>query len=285
MARIKIITDSASDIPQKYIDKYDISYLPICIVMDGKIYRDRYDLDGREYSKSLRTMEQIPTTSMVSMATIEEEFRKNLDNYDHQVFVTMSAKGSGGHNAALLVKSQLEEELGKEPNITIIDSNLYSIMYGKAVVEMAKKAAEGAELEEVIKTYEENTANACAFFLVDDLKFLEKGGRIKPGVAFVGGLLGIKPILTIADGLVECIGKERGKVKSLEKIVSLSVGKYDGKSKIWIASGDADEACAEAISMLKERLDNPEIETYDLGCVISTHAGSGVVGVIFDKGE
>ena len=101
----------------------------------------------------------------------------------------------------------------------------------------------------------------------------------------MGGLLGIKPILTVADGLVESIGKERGRIKAVEKTVALSLEKYDGKGKIWIANGDADEACEQAIGLLKERLNNPEIEMYDLGCVISTHAGSGVVGIIFDKGE
>ena len=283
MANIKIITDSASDIPQYLVDRYNISYLPICVVMDGKIYRDRYDLDGREYAAGLHDMETIPTTSMVPITLIEEEFRKNLDSFDYQIFVTMSGKGSGGHDAAVLMKSQIEDETGHESNIIIIDSNLYSELYGKAVIEMAKKASEGAELDEVLDTYEQNSKNACAFFLVDDLKHLEKGGRIKPGAAFVGGILGIKPILTINDGLVECIGKERGKQKAIEKIVNLTLDCYDGKSKIWIANGAADEGCEEAIRLLKEKLDNPEIEMFDLGCIISTHAGSGLVGIIFDR--
>ena len=285
MARIKIITDSASDIPQKYLDEYNISFLPICIVMEDKIYRDRYDLDAREYAKSLSQMAEIPTTSMVPMTIVEEEFRKNLEEYDYQIFATMSGKGSGGYNASCLVKQQIEDEIGKESNIIILDSQLYSLLYGKAIIEMAKKASEGAELDEVLEVYKNETKNAWAYFLVDDLKHLEKGGRIKPGVALVGGLLGIKPILTINDGLVENIGKERGKPKAVAKIVDLAVADYDKEKngKIWIANADADETCDEVISLLNEKLDNPEIEKYDIGCVISTHAGSGVVGIIFDK--
>lgn len=285
MARIKIITDSASDIPQKYLDEYNISYLPICVVMDGKIYRDRYDLDSREYIRSLREMEEIPTTSMVQMTMVEEEFRKNLDDYDYQIFVTMSAKGSGGYNASNLVKEQIEDEIGKKSNIVILDSELYSMLFGKAVLAMAVKASENASFEEVMEVYRNETSNATAYFLVDDLKHLQKGGRIKPGVAFLGGLLGIKPILTINDGLVEFLGKERGKQKSLEKIIDLAVNDYDSekKSKIWIANGDADEGCNEVASILKEKLDNPEIEIFDLGCIIGTHAGAGLIGIIFDK--
>ncbi|MBQ2932207.1 MAG: DegV family protein, partial [Clostridia bacterium] len=87
---------------------------------------------------------------------------------------------------------------------------------------------------------------------------------------------------------VESIGKERGKPKAVNKIVSLAVDAYDKErnGKIWIANADADETCDEVISLLNEKLDNFVFEKYDIGCVISTHAGAGVVGIIFDrKGE
>ena len=111
MARIKIITDSASDIPQYLVDKYNIGYMPICVVIDGKVHYDRYDLDGREYMKSLSEREEIPTTSMVPMEWMEKEFKSNLEDYDYQIFVSMSAKASGGNNAAHLLKEQIEDEL------------------------------------------------------------------------------------------------------------------------------------------------------------------------------
>ena len=230
-------------------------------------------------------MEEIPTTSMVPMEIIENEFRKNLDEYDAQVFVTMSSKGSGGYNAANLIKDKIEDETGKKTNITVIDSMLYSMLFGKAVVAMAQKAREGAELNEILDVYEAFTKNARAYFMVDDLKHLQKGGRIKSGTALVGSLLGIKPILTINDGLVEAIGKERGKQRAINKIADLAVNDYDTelKSKIWIANGYADEGCNEVIRLLKEKLDNPPIEMFNLGCIVGTHAGSGLIGIIFDK--
>lgn len=287
MARIKIITDSASDIPKKYAEKYNITVLPICVVIDGAIYRDWYDLESREYAKKIKDMDTIPTTSMVPVAMIEEEFRKNLETYDYQIFVTLSAKASGGNNAAHMIKQQIEDETGKESNIIVINSNCYSMMYGKAVIEMAIKAEEGAELDVVLSAYENIVKNSNAYFVVDDLKHLQKGGRIKAGAAFVGGVLGIKPILTISDGLVENIGKERGTQKAFEKIVELTVEKYDmaNKPKIWIASADSDEGCNRVMEMLNERLGNPVMEMYDIGAVINTHAGSGVVGILFDNRE
>ncbi len=288
MAHIKIITDSASDIPQYLVDKYNIGYLPICVVMDGKVYHDRYDLDGREYMKKLPEMEEIPTTSMVPMDLMEKEFRSNLDNYDYQIFVTLSAKASGGNNAAHLLKEQIEDELGHESNIVVLDSEKYSMLFGKDVVKMAELASSGASYEEIIYAFEQGKKTGNAYFIVDDLKHLQKGGRIKATTAVIGGLLGIKPILTINDGLVENIGKERGMQKSLNKIVNMTAEEYDtvNKPKIWLANGYADESCEIAIKLLKEKLGDVEIEQFDLGCIIGTHTGPGVTGIIFDmKGE
>ena len=100
--------------------------------------------------------------------------------------------------------------------------------------------------------------------------------------------MGIKPILTINDGLVENIGKERGMQKSLNKIVDMTAQVYDfeNKPKIWLANGYADESCKIAIDLLREKLGDVEIEMFDLGCIIGTHTGPGVIGIIFDmKGE
>lgn len=285
MARIKIITDSASDIPQYLVDKYNIGYLPICVVMDGKVYRDRYDLDGREYMMKLPEMEEIPTTSMVPLELMEKEFRSNLEDYDHQIFVTMSARASGGNNAAHLLKEQIEDELGHESNIIVLDSEKYSMLFGKDVVKMAELAANGASLDDVMEAFEKGKKTGEAFFTLDDLKHLQKGGRIKATTAVIGGLLGIKPILTINDGLVESIGKERGLQKSLNKIVNMTAEVYDTENmpKIWLANGYADESCEIVIGLLKEKLGDVEIEMFDLGCIIGTHTGPGVIGIIFDK--
>ena len=288
MARIKIITDSASDIPKYLVEKYNIGYLPICVVMDGKIYHDRYDLDGREYLKSLPEKAEIPTTSMVPMELMEKEFRNNLEDYDYQIFVTMSAKASGGNNAAHLLKEQIEDEMGHESNIIILDSEKFSMLFGKDVVKMAELASEGASLEDIMAAFENGKKTGYAYFTLDDLKHLQKGGRIKATTAVIGGLLGIKPILTISDGLVENIGKERGMQKSLNKIVNMTAEIYDteNKPKIWLANGYADESCKLATELLKEKFGDIEIEMFDLGCIIGTHTGPGVIGIIFDgKGE
>lgn len=287
MARIKIITDSASDIPKYLVEKYNIGYIPVCVIIDDKTYYDRYDLDGREYMKKLPEMEEIPTTSMFPLEWVEKEFRKNLDDYDYQILVTVSAKASGGYNAAHILKQQIEEELGHESNIIILDSEKYSMLFGKDVVKMAELASSGASLEEVLQAFENGKKVGAAYFTLDSLTHLQKGGRIKATTAIIGGLLGIKPILTVNDGLVENIGKERGLQKSLNKIVDMTAEIYDtvNKPKIWLANGYADESCEVVIGLLKDKLGDVEIEMFDLGCIIGTHTGPGVIGIIFERKE
>ncbi|MBR0277040.1 MAG: DegV family protein [Clostridia bacterium] len=286
MARIKIITDSASDIPEYIEKKYNITILPICIIIDGKTYYDRQDIQGRDFIKKLADTDTIPTTSMVPMDLVENELRSNLEDYDYQIFITISSKASGEYNAINILKQQIEDETNKKSNIIILDSMSLSMPYGRVVTEMAKMAMAGSSLDDIMNVYYSGLKKSCVYFVVDDLKYLEKGGRIKSSSALIGSLLGIKPILTINDGLVEFIGKERGKQRAIDKIVELTVSQYDKddkNNKIWIPNGNADETCEELKSIIKEKINPPDVEIYNLGCTIATHVGSGLFGIAFNK--
>lgn len=285
MARIKLITDSGADIPKELAEKYNITVLPICVVINEEIFYDGYTIYSREYLKRLKEMPEVPTTSMVPVSMLQEEFVKNLDQYDHQIYVTISSKSSGGNQTAHMIKSQIEEETGKPSNITILDSKSFSMLYGKIVVDMAKMADEGASYDEIINHFEVEMPKRNAYFMVDDLMHLQKGGRIKPGIAVIGSLLGIKPVLTINDGLVDLYKKERGKIKALDAIVNYSISRISDPSKcdIWVANGYADEDCKRVIEMISAKITPKSINEYDLGCVIGTHTGPGVVGILFTE--
>jgi len=285
MARIKLITDSGADIPKELREKYDITVLPICVIINGEVLYDSYTIHSRDYFKKLKELQEIPTTSMIPLEMMQEEFNKNLEDYDHQIFVTLSSKASGGNQAAHMLKNQIEEETGKPSNITILDSASYSMLYGDVVINMAKMVQNDASYDEIISYFEEQMPKRNAYFMVDDLMHLQKGGRIKPGIAVIGSLLGIKPVLTINDGLVDLYKKERGKIKALTAIVDYSISRMSDPSKcdIWIANGYADEDCKKVTQMLLSKIQPKSINEYDLGCVIGTHTGPGVVGILFTE--
>ena len=285
MERIKILVDSGSDIPKDLVKKFDIAVLPICVIINGEVFYDGVTLDGREYLKKIKEYEQIPTTSMVPVEIMKEAFIKYSEEFDKLIYVTISSKSSGGYQAAHLVKAQIEEETGKDLNLTILDSGAFSIVYGSVVVKMAEMAKNGESYQSLIDYFNETMPKKTAYFMVDDLDHLQKGGRIKPGIALIGSLLGIKPVLTLSDGLVDLYGKERGKIKALDTIVKNVVSQMSDPSanEIWIASGNADEDCRLVKEMLLKYITPKSITQYDLGCVIGTQTGPGVVGVIFNK--
>ena len=284
MERIKIITDSAGDVPKDIAKELDITVLHTRVVMNGETYVDDVDYDRVEYAKMMRGIEEIPKTSMVPLGEIKEEFMKNLDSYDHQIYVTLSSKASGTYNGAVLMKDEIEEETGKPSNITVYDSMAFSYLYGVPVMKAAEAVKNGASYDEVMEILGE-ISKMTAYFIVDDLNHLQKGGRINPAVAVVGNLLGIKPILTVKDGIVDSIGKERGKKKAIDKIVNMALEEINDPENqiVYIIKGDADEDAAVLEKTIREKIKCKDVKAYDLGSTIATHTGAGVVAIAFKK--
>lgn len=285
MEHIKIIVDSGADIPKELAVKYDIAVLPICVIINDEVFYDGETIESKQYLEDIKGYEQVPTTSMVPVDRLKSAIEKYSKEYEKLIYVTISSKSSGGYQAAHLIKSQIEEETGKEIDLTILDSGSFTMVYGSVVVKMAQMAKEGASFNEVIDYFNQKMPTMSALFMVDDLDHLQKGGRIKPGIALIGGLLGIKPVLTINDGLVDLYKKERGKLRALESVVKNAVAQMSEPSEndIWIANGNADADCEIVTEMLKKYITPKSITQFDLGCVIGTHSGPGLVGIIFSK--
>lgn len=285
MERIKLITDSGSDLPRDLAEQYNITILPMGIVIDGEVFFEGETLDAKEYVASLPNRAEIPTTTMVPLERIEREFRNNLDTCDHQIFVTISSCSSGTFSAANLVKQQIEESTGKPSNIIVLDSLAFSMIYGKTVLKMAQLAQQGASLPQVLEVFDRSLKSSTAYFMVSNLQHLQKGGRIKPGVAIVGSLLGIKPILTVRDGLVDSDDKVRGTAKALDRIADNMLAQLDDpkNATVWVANCVADEETKQVIAAIKRKGKVKELIPYTMGACVGTHAGPGLVGLIFDK--
>ena len=288
MRSVKIITDSASDIPFELFEKYDISMLPMGVVVGEKTYLDRVDLDAPAFYKMMREdPESLPKTVMPSVEMIEAQFEKNLNTFEHQIYVCISSKGSGTYNVASMIKNEIEDRLGRPSNITIIDSMSFSVGYGIAVREMSRLAYEGAGYDTVMEAYRRIMDSMNVYMVVDDLKHLQRGGRINPSVAFVGGMLGIKPLLTIKDGIIDSYGKERGKRRAMEKLIDISVEniKKPDETNVWIVHTDALSDAETMKSMFLERIKPKEVLIIEFGACIGSHTGRGLVGIVFNAAE
>ena len=276
---IKIVTDSAADITKSIAEELDIEILPFMINIDGKQIVADKNLTPQEFYKMVENCVEIPSTSQMSPADLEDIYRK-IGAEDTIIHITMSARGSGINNTSNLVAAQLNDE---GFDITVIDSGKFTMIIGDTVIKAAKMARSGASKQEIIDFTNENYARDTAYFLVDDLTFLKKGGRIKATTMAISKVLDIKPILFINDGLVEATRKVRGLKKSLSVLVDFIEERMENpeENEVMILDSDAPDKVEVIEEMIRERIKPKAITYAKIGPVITCHAGPGLVGVYF----
>lgn len=276
---IKIVTDSAADIPKSIAEELDIEILPFMINIDGKQIVADKNLTPQEFYKMVENCVEIPSTSQMSPADLEDIYRK-IGAENTIIHITMSARGSGINNTSNLVAAQLNDE---GFDITVIDSGKFTMIIGDTVIKAAKMARSGASKQEIIDFTNENYARDTAYFLVDDLTFLKKGGRIKATTMAISKVLDIKPILFINDGLVEATRKVRGLKKSLSVLVDFIEERMENpeENEVMILDSDAHDKVEVIEEMIRERIKPKAITYAKIGPVITCHAGPGLVGVYF----
>ena len=277
---IKLMVDRAADIEPEVAERYDIRVLPFMIMLDGESIVAGKDFDVQEFYEKVRKSESVPTTSQMSPEDVEQMFRE-IGKENQIIYVSISANGSGINNTANMVANQLIEEEGFD--ITVINSEMYTMVIGYPVIVAAEMAKSGAGKQEIIDYLNEVYKRDTAYFVVDDLTFLKKGGRIKATTMARSALLDIKPILMIRDGLVEAYKKVRG----LKKAMSILVGYVEERmenpeeNEVMILDTDAPDKVAIVEQMLKERVKPGKITYCHIGPVITAHAGVGLIGVYF----
>ncbi len=281
---IKIMTDAAADLDAKTADELGIAVLPFMIRLGEKTVLADVNLKPEEYYEILKSSEEPPSTCQMSPMDIENLYRELGKDGDSILYITISSKASGVYNTACLVAEQLKEE---GFDITVYDSTMFSHIIGKGAVLAATMAKEGKTKEEIIATLDEMFQRDTAYFMVDDLSFLKRGGRIKATTMVVGSLLDIKPILNVNDGLVEAYKKVKGTKRAIATLVNYAVERMDNpeENEVLLLHTAAEENVAIAKKMVEEKLNPAKITIRQVGPIITSHAGLGVVGIYFKHKE
>lgn len=286
MPKIKIFTDTSSDIPDSIREKYDIGILRFMSVFGETAYESGTELTNKQFYEKLAASDVIPTTSQTPFQTMYDTLLSASREYDSVIYITISSKGSGQYNTACMVKNQILEDDNPNADIHIVDSMKYSLFLAAAAVKASELADSGADVDTIIKACQEDFESWEVLLLVDTLEYLEKGGRINKASAFIGSLLDIKPIVSIRDGLIESTHKLRGKKRLLEKLVDLMLESpdYDSEAKdVMIIHSDEDKA-QQLADILREKAGIENIRmTGEFGPIVGTHIGPGAVGIIYRK--
>ena len=252
---IRIITDTPSDISFDEAKEMNIDLVPLKINVDGESYREGIDISVDQFYQMLETSKVLPTTSTPSpddFLTYFEEAKEAKDMADY-------------------------------PNIHVIDSEQATLGEMVLVRYATKLRDEGKSVEEIVDTIEASKKKVVLLAVLDTLEYLHKGGRLPKSVAIAGGLLKIKPMITLKDGSVEVVGKSRGIKASIKNLLA-EIEKYpefDAAAPIVYGYTASSDQCETFKEKADEKFNLKDTKMYPIGSVIGTHAGPGAFAIGF----
>ena len=275
---VKVITDSTADLPPALAEELGITVVPLNVHFGTEVYRDGVEITADEFYRRLVTASRLPTTSQPTPGDFLSAYDEMGQTTDEILSVHISAKLSGTMNSA----TQAREEYGGESRIEIIDSLQGSMGLGMLAIAAAEAARRGGSLDDVVTETRAAIPKVGFMGLVDTLEYLEKGGRIGKAQAFVGSLLRIKPLLTIRDGEAHPLERARTRAKGVDRMCELVQAEMPLKDLAVVYTTTPDEARALA-QRLQSYLPQGEVILSQVGPVVGTYLGPGVLGVAFRK--
>ena len=278
---VKIIADSTCDLSKDLLEKYDISVLPLHIVLGDKEYKDGLEISPDEIYEWSNTNKEAPKTSAAAISDTIDIYSKYLKSYDEIICFSISGQMSTTVN----VMRMAAEELDSEDKIHIIDSENLSTGGGLLVIEAAIMAKEGKSGIEIIESINELKPFVRASFIVDTLTFLHRGGRCSGVAALAGGALKLHPKIVVENGGMKPDKKYRGKMNSaiLSYVKDLEPQIKNAKNdRVFITHSGCEEEIIESVRQYLSELGHfEEILITRAGGVISSHCGPGTLGVLF----
>lgn len=280
--KIKLFTDSCSDLPDHILEKYDIEMLGTPVHFGDERYKDRVDLKPEDFYKKINKNESLPKTSRISPNVFENKFRKALNNGYKVLSINFSSNLSGIFESAVIAKNNIGSD-----NIKIIDSKSASTGFGLSVLKAASAKEKGKSFEEIIEITKKSCAHMEHIFAVGSLEMLKRGGRISASKAFIGSVLNIKPILHFQDGEILPLHKVRGQKKMFNYLMQIMEERgHDLENQIIGLNHSANRELAENLKeMIEKKYNIDEFFISEIGAAIGSHVGHDTVSLFFMNKE
>ncbi|BBF44936.1 DegV family protein [Lachnospiraceae bacterium KM106-2] len=274
---IKIITDSTCDISLADQNKLGIEIIPMDLYFGEDHYKDGLTITHEEFYQRLNTVTELPTTSQINPNQFEEIFQEHIENGHDVIAILLSSELSGTYQSAMIAANMIESD-----HLFVIDSLNATMGLSLLVHEAIRLHNEGLSAKEITAQLEEKKSKVRLYAYVDTLKFLKMGGRLSAASAAIGGLLGINPIIEIAEGKVNAIGKERGRKKTYRTISNFVLEHpIDENSIIIFGHTSGSDYLNEFKEIIAPAVTGHELLTQSIGCVVGTHIGPGAVGISY----
>lgn len=278
--KTKIILDTCSDIDLNLINKYQIALAEVITDTKGLYSIDNSELGCKNFCDYLRKCSEIPTTSQPSIKSLLDIFKQYENDYENILYITMSPNGSGTYNCAINAKTIYDEE-NAISNIYIVNSKNTSLAMVHLAILASKMINEGRDIDEIIEIIDIEKEKIATYYLVDDVKFLAKSGRVSTIKGTIASTLNIKPIIQIKNGMGENPSNALGIEKGLLKLANYYKKQGDNKSTVYITHSD----CEKRAERLKKEIllynNKLEIIMTEMNKPMTVHSGPSSVGLFF----
>ena len=276
--KIKIMSDSTCDLSTELVEKYDIGIVPLIVVKDGQQHLDGINITPADIFAHVAAGGDLCSTAALSVGEYQDHFNKYAADYDGILHINISSGFSSSYQNACLAAEEFD-------NVAVVDSKNLSTGQGLVVLkacELASTCESLAQLQEQVQAFTEKVE---ASFLLDQLKYMVKGGRCSAVVALGANLLNLKPCIEVKDGKMSVVKKYRGNyAKCLATYVKDRLADREDldKNTLFVTRTPVTDECLDAVKTAVEIYDDFE-NTYwtEAGCTVSCHCGPGTLGVLF----
>jgi len=279
MSGIAVVTDSVACVSEELLQKYNIRVAAVQIIWDRVKYRDGVDLKTTEFYARLRTSKTLPTTSSGITGEFVQIFEELKEKkVDGIVAVVLTGALGAAYNSAMTAKDMI----GDVP-VEVIDTRTAMMAQGFAVLEAAKVAAGGGNLEKVAGAARNIASKTHIFWAMDTLEYLRRGGRVSLPQAVLASWLQVKPITGIVDGKVVPLARVRTKAKVIDELIKMMDERViqTGPLHVAVIHGDARDEASKLEKIVAERYAPVELIRSEITPVIGTHTGPGTLGLAF----
>ena len=276
---IKILSDSTCDLSPALLEEYNVSLVPLTVIKDDKEYKDGIDITPADIFEHVANGGSLCTTSANSVGEYQDIFEKYAKEYDGVIHINISSHFSSCFQNACLAAEDY-------PNVRVIDSKNLSTGQGLVVLKACELAKTCEDLDAIAAELNEFTGKVEASFLLDQLKYMVKGGRCSAVVALGANLLNLKPCIEVKDGKMSVVKKYRGSyAKCLASYVKDRLAGREENlqhSHLFVTKTPVTDECYTAVmNVVNENNYFDRIHETDAGCTVSCHCGPGTLGVLF----
>ncbi|GGE36110.1 protein DegV [Pullulanibacillus camelliae] len=280
MAKIALACDSAADIPKEAVAAHNIHVLPLTVIFGEEALKEGVDISVEAFYERVQAEETLPTTSQPPLGEFVALYEQLAEEgYEDVIFVTLAATISGTNQTAQTAATMVDGI-----RVHVFDSQIATYPEGFYVLEAAQMIEQGQDVPAILERLESiRTRGIEAYFMVDDLNHLHRGGRLTGAQAFIGSLLRMKPLLSFENSGIHPKEKIRTKKKAIQRLKEIFAEKYTKDKPIRMAALHAHSPeDAEAFkAWVNDVYPEVDIITTSIGPVIGTHVGTGTVAIVW----